>query len=284
MALSVLKSKAMPFMLEPQILIHCVCLLMVPLGSRELGSASTWSLDRLDALAAEASALFQQRSWLGLPPRELKSQTVNLRPKPNRKGSLPGIMNARQPLDTAGVVVRSSKGMEGRKERAMNETVSSHTSNRKKGKGSKRRGLPRPKSASDSSVEQTAASQAQPPLEPRPTQQQKAPRVTKGNETRQRSSAVSSSKKANSNSRLASGSQQKPSHLCAEGGPEAKGGQGKSRSLGAASVCQFPMHAVTAINDVLFGRHGYRRMALHGDPRQAHAGSSSLPLQPSLSL
>ena len=53
--------------------------------SRELGSASTWSLDRLDALAAEASALFKHRARLGMPPRELKSQAMDLQPKPNRK-------------------------------------------------------------------------------------------------------------------------------------------------------------------------------------------------------
>ena len=55
--------------------------------SRELGSASTWSLDRLDALAAEASALFKHRARLGMPPRELESQAVDLQPKPSRKAS-----------------------------------------------------------------------------------------------------------------------------------------------------------------------------------------------------
>ena len=47
------------------------------------------------------------------------------------------------------------------------------------------------------------------------------------------------------------------------------GAAGPSCALAKAAVCRFPMHALSAINDVLFGRHGYRRMAKHGDPRQA---------------
>ena len=45
---------------------------------------------------------------------------------------------------------------------------------------------------------------------------------------------------------------------------------GLSCALAEAAVCRFPMHALAAVNDVLFGRHGYRRMAKHGDPRQAY--------------
>ena len=52
--------------------------------------------------------------------------------------------------------------------------------------------------------------------------------------------------------------------------PSSASGGGPSCTLAEAAVCRFPMHALTAINDVLFGRHGYRRMAKHGDPRQAY--------------
>jgi hypothetical protein len=33
------------------------------------------------------------------------------------------------------------------------------------------------------------------------------------------------------------------------------------------SMDAFPLSCVTAVNDVLFGMHGYRRMEHHGDPR-----------------
>ena len=29
----------------------------------------------------------------------------------------------------------------------------------------------------------------------------------------------------------------------------------------------FPLHTLSAVNTVLFGRHGYMRMREHGDPR-----------------
>ncbi len=34
-------------------------------------------------------------------------------------------------------------------------------------------------------------------------------------------------------------------------------------------VCDYPVQALAAVNDVLFDRHGYRRMDHHGDPKYA---------------
>ena len=34
-----------------------------------------------------------------------------------------------------------------------------------------------------------------------------------------------------------------------------------------AFMRQFPLHTLSAVNTVLFGRHGYMRMREHGDPR-----------------
>eukprot|EP00887_Chlorella_sp_A99_P002958 scaffold24.g2958.t1 len=49
-------------------------------------------------------------------------------------------------------------------------------------------------------------------------------------------------------------------------------------------VRSYPVHALSAMNEVLFERHGYRRMARHGDPRDSQLnsvldlGSGSPPL------
>lgn len=44
--------------------------------------------------------------------------------------------------------------------------------------------------------------------------------------------------------------------------------QRRGRVRGARSpVCDYPVQALAAVNDVLFERHGYRRMTRHGDPR-----------------
>ena len=239
--------------------------MFVTVPTRELGSASTWSLDRLDALAAEASALFEHRARLGMPPRELPSQAMNLQPKPSRKGSLSSALGTGQPLGTAGAMVRR-RGAEGQKERAVGEAVSSPRSSRK-GRTSRRRG-PARQSSSGSSVGQAAAQQAQPPLMPKPAKQQRA---SDSDERDQRTLPTAGSKKSSGTSKGSSASLQAMG-LTAES-PVIRDGSAASCVPGDASVCQFPMHALTAINDVLFGRHGYRRMALHGDPRQVPPGS-----------
>lgn len=235
--------------------------------SRELGSASTWSLDRLDALAAEASALFKQRAWLGMPLRELQSHAVDLQPKPSRKGSLSSVLHSRQPLGTAKAMVRSSRGTEGGKERAIGETLSAHSSSRRKERLSRRRGAAR-RGSSDSSADRAAALREQPPLMPKPAKQHRA---SASDEIDQRASAAAGSRKSHGTSQASSVS----AHAMgvSADSPAIRKGSAASSSLGDVSVCQFPVHALTAINDVLFGRHGYRRMALHGDPRQVPPGS-----------
>ena len=263
-------------------LLACKELMQTPHGltvavtglSRELGSASTWSLDRLDALAAEASALFKQRAWLGMPPRELKSQAVDLQPKPSRKGSLSSILHSRQPLGTAKAMVRSSRGTEARKERAVGETASTQSSSRRRVRSSRRKGAARQGSA-DSSADQAAALEAKPPLMPKPAKQQRA---STGKERDQRPSATAGNRESDGTSQASSASAQAMRLSDAES-PVIRDGSAASCSLGDVSVCQFPMHALTAINDVLFGRHGYRRMALHGDPRQVPPSSAVALIQ-----
>ena len=56
--------------------------------------------------------------------------------------------------------------------------------------------------------------------------------------------------------------------------PTAAGAGGRSGAnrrggRAAEAMCSFPMQALSAVNDVLFLRHGYKRMDRHGDPRCA---------------
>ena len=184
------------------------------------------------------------------------------------QGSLSSILSSRQPLGTAGAMVRSTKGSEGRKERSIGETVSPPSSSRRK---SRRRG-PARQSSSDSSTSQAAASEAQPPLMPKPAKHQRA---SSAEAREQRISPTASSRKSSGNGKASSASVQALG-LSADG-PATRKGAGASCPLEDASVCQFPMHALTAINDVLFGRHGYRRMSLHGDPRQVPPAIIAIP-------
>lgn len=51
-------------------------------------------------------------------------------------------------------------------------------------------------------------------------------------------------------------------------------GSGGSSSSDGGGARPSPMAVVTAVNTVLFERHGYRRMASHGDPRYAASRGS----------
>lgn len=142
-----------------------------------MGSASTWSLDRLDALAAEASALFQQRSCLGMPLRDLKSQAVNLRPKPSRRSS--SVLGAKLPVTSGAAVVGSGGSREGGNEKNATEALSADR-NRKRRKPSKQ--APAAQTASDGAALREAsqprsrksvdALQKEPSLMPKPSKQQ----------------------------------------------------------------------------------------------------------------
>lgn len=44
---------------------------------------------------------------------------------------------------------------------------------------------------------------------------------------------------------------------------------GKAVQTIAGAMHQYPMQIIAALNTVLFERHGYRRMQLHGNPRYA---------------
>ena len=253
---------------------------------RELGSVSTWSLDRLDALAAEATALFQQRSRLGVATRELPSQAVGLQPKPNRKASSSSLMSAEQPdtsrrgspPSTMGFEeptrVGSRKGSAGRKGKVGQEAGGMEESSKKK-RGSRRgpakSGKLQAASSQDAQLqgfeEHTALQREEtkaprkPALMPKPAKQQRAAvaqRGVKGAAAPRRNSAPAAAK----------GSLSPRQQIPAGGASIACSRAAPSCSLGNAAVCQFPMHALTAINDVLYGRHGYRRPELHGDPRQ----------------
>jgi hypothetical protein len=72
--------------------------------------------------------------------------------------------------------------------------------------------------------------------------------------------------------RVAAGLQERGGGGAAGGGSRvghASAGGGAAR-MAASAVSSFPMQALTAVNDVLFLRHGYHRMDRHGDPRWAH--------------
>jgi hypothetical protein len=246
---------------------------------------STWSLDRLDALAAEATALFQQRSRLGVAPRELPSQAVGLQPKPNRKASSSSLMSAEQP-DTSRrgsppssmefeepTRVGSRKGSAGRKGKVGQEAGGMEESSKKK-RGSRRgpakSGKPQAASSQDAQLqgfeEHTALQREEtkaprkPALMPKPAKQQRAAVAQRGVK---RAAAPRSSAPAAAKGLLSPRQQ-----ILGSGASIACSSAAPSCSLGNAAVCQFPMHALTAINDVLYGRHGYQRPELHGDPRQ----------------
>ena len=250
---------------------------------REVGSASTWSLERLDALAAEAAALFEQRSRLGMPPRQMRGRAVDLQPKPSRKESLSSVATGAQPLSS-----RSAENSNGTGEVRVGAAAEGETRGSQVGKriGKALRTGKASSSSSSSSNSRAvhagpsqhghsgrrkspASSQKQPALMPKPAKQS-APAL--GSTSRQ--AAPRERRQASDiGVEQSPGSQHSPLHRDSRESvesPSSARGTGPSCALAEAAVCRFPMHALSAINDVLFGRHGYRRMAKHGDPRQAY--------------
>ena len=242
---------------------------------------STWSLERLDALAAEAAALFEQRSRLGMPPRSMRGRAVDLQPKPSRKGSLSSIVTEAQSLSSRGA--ESSSGTGELRMEAAAEGESRRSQVGKRIGKALRTGKASSGSSSSSRTVQAGSSQhshsrcrksptssqKEPALMPKPAKQQSAPAL--GSTSRQ---ATPREKRQASDSRVeqSPSSQHSPLHSDfpeSVESPSSARGAGPSCALAEAAVCRFPMHALSAINDVLFGRHGYRRMAKHGDPRQA---------------
>ena len=187
-----------------------------------IGTASTWSLERLDALAAEASALFSARCSMGSLPNSRNSTTPRLKPKPERHNPqtdrpMPGDQTQEQ-----GFAARQQEerrhGIRAKGEASgMKEKVSSKGQKDRSQQGRRKERLSKGRSWGPPVDE--AASQNLPG-----------------------SFSEGSVRETNRHLRQLNGSAQ-------------------------SAVCQYPMQALAAVNDVLFERHGYRRMARHGDPR-----------------
>ena len=246
---------------------------------REVGSASTWSLERLDALAAEAAALFEQRSRLGMPPRQMRGRAVDLQPKPSRKESLSSIVTGAQPISSRSAESSNGTG-EVRVEAAAHEESRRSQVGKRIGKALR---IGNASSSSNSTIvhagptqhghserrKSPTSSRKEPALMPKPAKQS-APAL--GSTSGQ---AASRDRQPTSKTRVEQSPDGHHSPLHRETresveSPSSARGADPSCALAEAAVCRFPTHALSAINDVLFGRHGYRRMAKHGDPRQAY--------------
>lgn len=194
------------------------------------------------------------------------------------------MLGAKLPVTSGAAVVGSGGSREGGNEKNATEALSADR-NRKRRKPSKQ--APAAQTASDGAALREAsqprsrksvdALQKEPSLMPKPSKQQGvAARGGSKKPAEMAHSSVASAdwKRPGKTVAKSSGTQQANVQLSVQGAStSAAGGSGASCSLGDAAVCRFPMHALTAINDVLFGRHGYRRMDLHGDPRQVRGSS-----------
>lgn len=74
------------------------------------------------------------------------------------------------------------------------------------------------------------------------------------------SDRLSSSREAGYSGRTQDAAASAPASEWHSFGSMSEGGQ-------SAFMRQFPLHTLSAVNTVLFGRHGYMRMREHGDPR-----------------
>ena len=203
---------------------------------------------------------------------------MDLQPKPSRKESLSSIVTGAQPLSN-----RSAESSNGTGE-VRTEAAADGESRRSQVGKRIGKALRRGKASSSSNSttvhagpsqhghsgrrKSPTSSQKQPALMPKPAKQS-APVL--GSTSRQ---AAPRERRRKSDIRVeqSPGSQHSPLHRNSPESvesPSSARGADPSCALAEAAVCRFPMHALAAINDVLFGRHGYRRMAKHGDPRQA---------------
>ena len=208
---------------------------------------------------------------------------MDLQPKPSRKESLSSIATGAQPLSS-----RSAESSDGSGDACMEAAADGETRGSQVGKRiGKALRIGKASSSSSSSSSTTVhagpsqhshsgrrnsptPSQKKPALMPKPAKQSAAALRSTSRQ------AASRDRQPTSKTRVeqSPGDDHSPLHRnsreAVDSSPSSARGAGLSCALAEASVCRFPMHALSAINDVLFGRHGYRRMAKHGDPRQAY--------------
>lgn len=210
---------------------------------REIGSASTWSLERLDALAAEAAALFRTRCLMGPAPVKPRDPPPPLEPKPRRRSTSLHLHPDSAATRGNGQGTADSKASASSAENQQQSTG--------RGTGS---GPNSPVSDSgrldDGSVGVTRS-------------RVNGPNSRKGRRQKQgRQGGPGTADTAElSSSREGQRRQSRPrAHERHKLGPV--------RGV-RSPVCDYPVQALAAVNDVLFERHGYRRMTRHGDPRCA---------------
>lgn len=216
---------------------------------REIGSASTWSLERLDALAAEASALFRMRCSMGSTPVKPRDPPPPLEPKPRRRSANGSASAASRrsvkPADGA-VSERPSTGSQNLDDQR-HSTDSEHGSAVR----SQRNSNGDPSGHSTATGEKIKASGS---------------RKVRGGKGGVQNRVSGAEPSCSSTQDL--GQQQRGRGL------QQRRRRGPAREV-RSPVCDYPVQALAAVNDVLFDRHGYRRMDHHGDPK--YAPGSLLP-------
>ncbi|BDA45434.1 probable UPF0162 protein XF_1494 at C-terminar half [Coccomyxa sp. Obi] len=209
---------------------------------REIGSASTWSLERLDALAAEASALFRMRCSMGSTPVKPRDPPPPLQPKPRRR-------SANGSASAAGRrSVKPADGPVGDRPSTGSQSLDDqrHSTDREHDSAVRSQ---RNSNGSSSGHGMAAGGEA------------KAPGSRKGRGKGGMQYRVSGAEPSCSSSQD-QGLQQSRRSL------QQRRQRGLAREA-RSPVCDYPVQALAAVNDVLFDRHGYRRMDHHGDPKDS---------------
>lgn len=248
---------------------------------REIGGASTWSLERLDAMAAEAKALFTERCspfLLSCGTEGARQRAPNLKPKPRRappaqpasSSSAPQLTSAQgRPVDASrgGAVSRQDAGC-------------SPPRDGQEGAG------PAQARASELSGRRDPAEGAAPGVASKPARRRGSRSRAKATEEEAEDAASSGEGASEARLKEKKGARRKVVTGVLEWsgrGPQSPaaascstGGAG-SPARARTAVCSFPMQALSAVNDVLFLRHGYHRMDRHGDPRCCCSLVTSVP-------
>ena len=231
---------------------------------REIGSASTWSLERLDALAAEATALFRMRCLMGPTPVQPRDPPPPLEPKPRRRNASSHPRTSSPESAHINGLVQPVGGFA--------DTSKPHIDEEQQQSMEGERG----------SIPKSHGSTACSPSGQSNLVGGKGPTGRRGR--RQKEGRQGVQRRADEAEPSCSKEEQQQRRQ------ELQHRQRHGRVRGARSpVCDYPVQALAAVNDVLFERHGYRRMTRHGDPRcdllcgRAHIRDTP-NLQPELSL
>lgn len=197
--------------------------------SRDIGSASTWSLERLDALAAEAKALFKARCSMGSAPVRPRDPPPPLDPKPRRKGSA---AQSDSSLSGSSSSRRTHHPVDGMSD----ETASAR------------------RQQTGTEGELMGAGSAQPSSSQGVNRQTTSRRSRGQKQGRAKEETTGLEAEPSSSRECQIGSGQTAQQLV-------------PARQARSPVCDYPVQALAAVNSVLFERHGYRRMYRHGDPR-----------------